>query len=183
MKPDTFQLGSHFSLSVWEHRPQAWDSERTLESLPRPAASQALRRVLGRQPGTSPTRAEHRVSAEHVAEAVNKGGGWQARAGGALGAMGWKLPCPQQPLSEPGPRRLTLPHLVCFLDGCQREERSLRPDCAVIATAEAKPCHLARNTFPKLGLCPCPGTLCVSCLSVYLPVCLSVGLSVWKSSK
>lgn len=50
-------------------------------------------RVLGRQPGTSPARAEHRVSVEHVAESINKGGGWQARAGGALRATGWRLPC------------------------------------------------------------------------------------------
>lgn len=55
--------------------------------------SQALGLVLGRQPGTSPARAGHRVSVEHVAESINKGGGWQARAGAALRAMGWRLPC------------------------------------------------------------------------------------------
>lgn len=44
----------------------------------------ALGRVLGRQPGTSTARAGHPVSVEHVAESINKGGGWQARAAGAL---------------------------------------------------------------------------------------------------
>lgn len=51
-----------------------------------------LGRVLGQPPGNSPARAEHRVSVEHVAESINKGGGWQARAAGALRAMGWRLP-------------------------------------------------------------------------------------------
>ncbi|MEJ1278589.1 BCL2 modifying factor [Cricetulus griseus] len=71
--------------------------QRTLEivpqSLSRPATGGgALCLVLGRQPGTSPARAEHRVSAEHVAESINKGGGWQARAG-ARCAMDGRLSC------------------------------------------------------------------------------------------
>lgn len=61
-------------------------------------------RALGRQPGTSPAGAEHRVSVEHVAESINKGGGWQARAAGALRAPGWRLAGPApQPLSGPAP--------------------------------------------------------------------------------
>jgi hypothetical protein len=49
------------------------------------------------------------VSAEHVAETINKGGGWQARAGGALCAMGCRpsgFTAAEQPLSVLGPQAL-----------------------------------------------------------------------------
>ena len=91
------------------------------------ASGRVLGRALGRQPGTSPARAEHRVSVEHAAEPINKGGGWRARAGGALRATGWRLPCSAAAVWA-APGHLTLPLWADFLDGCQGGERILRLD-------------------------------------------------------
>ena len=126
----------------------------------------ALGRALGRQPGTGPTRAGQSVSVEHVAESVNKGGGWQARAGGAVVPRAGGCPA-LQPCLRP-PRHLTLPLWADFLEGCQGRERSPRLICASTATAEAEARHLETNTFPA------PGTLSLACKIVCVCVCVCV---------
>lgn len=89
--PTLSSWGGRSSLSLSGNQGLGLRSVYLRESLQ--TSGRALVRVLGWQPGTSPARAEHRVSVEHVAEPINKGGGWRARAGGALRATGWRLPC------------------------------------------------------------------------------------------
>lgn len=92
--------GCNLTLSSWGGRSSLslsgnqgwglWSVYYLRESLQ--TSGRALDWVLGRQPGTSPARAEHRVSAEHVAEPIHKGGGWRARAAGPSMLSGWRLP-------------------------------------------------------------------------------------------
>lgn len=103
------------------------------------------------------------MSAEHVAESINKGGGWQARAGGALCAMDWRLPSLlQQPLSGLGPQALN-PSSSGWLSGWLPRLGEEPEAASVLVQPQLKHRHATwkRTHSVLLGLCPQPSWLCM----------------------
>lgn len=100
------------------------------------------------------------MSAEHVAESVNKGGGWQARAG-ARCAMDGRLSClTGQPPSVLGPQVLN-PSQAGWLSGwLPRQGGSLGLDpcwCTLPGKATAG----SNEQSLPVGVCSYPTSVCV----------------------
>ena len=180
MKPDTFQLGSQSSLSVSGNPGTGlWRLYLGVSPEPRTAGRSAWCLAGSLAPAPSGRSIACQPS---MAESINKGGGWQARAG-ARCAMDGRLSClTAQPPSVLGPQVLNPSQAGWLSEWLPRQGRGLGLDPCWYRCYLAKPQDRGMNTISTCGtvflslqrVCVCVCVCVCLCVSVCVCVCVCV---------